>query len=165
MADSAAPASPPAVDLRRPGGPSAPQLDPWKIKPGEVRNPSGRRKGEVYISEAFRMLLAGVEPPENPAPVWAVAQNFLRALQDERLDGRLLALAMDRLEGKVPDRLEATVAQGVVFVPAARMEADAWTRLAQATLQPGSPALDAQIVETARELQAARVEEEEDEDG
>lgn len=142
---------------------TAPQLDPWKIKPGEVRNPTGRRKGEVYISEALRALLAGDEPPENPAPVWGVAQNFLRALQDERLDGRLLSLAMDRLEGKVPDKIEATVAQGVVLVPAAHLEVDAWTRLAQATLQAGTSAIDAQIVETARELQAARAEEEEDE--
>jgi len=146
---------------------TAPQLDPWKIKPGEVRNPSGRRKGEVYISEAFRMLLAGVEPPENPAPVWAVAQNFVRALLDERLDGRLLALAMDRLEGKVPDKLEATVAQGVVMVPAARMERQAWAELAQATLAAqGDPAgvLEAAVVKH-KELVAAAEEEDEDENG
>ena len=156
--------APPAPLATKPPRPQNAHLIP--VRPGEVRNPTGRAKGELYPSEVLRMLLRGVEPPENAPPVWSVAQNWVRAMQDERLDGRLLSLAMDRLEGKVPDRLEATVAQGVVFVPAARMEADAWTRLAQATLQPGSPALDAQIVETARELQAARVEEEEeDEDG
>lgn len=110
-------------------------LRPYHIKPGERLNPNGPRGNDLYISTALRRLLAGEKPPEDAPPVWSVAQNFLRALLDqERLDARLLGLAMDRLEGKVPDRLEATVAAGVVMVPVAQMERQAWEDLAAATM-------------------------------
>lgn len=36
----------------------------------------------------------------------------------------------------MPDRIEATVAQGVVFVPAQQMEGEAWCALSAATLAP-----------------------------
>ena len=123
-------------------------------QPGEVRNPTGRKKGEIMISEAVRMLARGEPVPDNPPPVWRIAQNVIRCLEAERLDSRLLSLVLDRLEGKVPDRLELAASAGVVLLPASRLEGAEWSQLARETMR--RHALEAEVIEPAapRELAA-----------
>lgn len=144
-----------------PVGAESPNPRPWLWQKGKSGNPGGRKRGEVFISEAVKVLLRG-DPPTSSAPVWDVAANVLRALRSERLDSRVLSLVLERLEGKVPDKLEATINQGVVLLPVGRLEADAWGRLASATLAPRDAAIDAEVVATARSLAAREAEPDED---
>jgi len=123
------------------------------FKPGQSGNPHGRAKGEVYISEAVRMLARGEAPPDSAAPVWRIAANVIRCLEAERLDSRLLSLVLDRLEGKVPDRLELNASAGVVLLPASRLEGAEWSLLARETMK--RHAIEAEVVaepRPAREL-------------
>ena len=71
------------------------------------------------------MLLRGDEPT-SAAPVWTVARRVIEALTSERIDSRTLALVLDRLEGKVPDRLELQTRGQVVLLPAGQLAGQAW---------------------------------------
>jgi hypothetical protein len=97
-------------------------------QPGVSGNPGGRKRGEVYLSEAIRALMRG-DPPASDAPVWSVARNVLAALLAERIDSRTLSIVLERLEGRVPDRVELTARAGVVLVPAERVSGAAWADL------------------------------------
>ena len=125
---------------------------PHLWKPGQSGNPAGRKKGEVMISEAVRALARGDTAPEDGPPVWKIAANVVRCLQEERLDSRLLNIVLDRLEGKVPDRLELNASAGVVLLPASRLEGAEWSLLARETMK--RHAIEAEVLEPgpAREL-------------
>lgn len=98
------------------------------------------------------MLARGDAPPDDPAPVWRIAANVIRCLEAERLDSRLLSLVLDRLEGKVPDKLELNASAGVVLLPASRLEGAEWSQLARETMR--RHAIEAEVIEPgpAREL-------------
>jgi hypothetical protein len=109
---------------------------------GQSGNPSGRKKGEVFVSEAVRMLLRGDEPTSD-APVWSVARNVLASLTADRLDSRTLSLVLERLEGKVPDRLEVQSRGQVVLLPAGQLTGQAWIDAVRSETGVELPALEA----------------------
>ena len=114
------------------------------FKPGDVPNPTGRKKGEVFLSEAIRVLMRGGDPTSNPdAPVWSVARNVLKALNDDRIDSKVLSIVLDRLEGKVPDRLEVQSRGQVVLLPAAQLTGQAWIDAVRSETGVELPALGA----------------------
>ena len=70
------------------------------FQPGQSGNPSGRPKGSVSMKAILRRKLAEAEA--------ASAEAIVDALIAEAKGGNLRAIAviLDRLEGKVPDKVE-----------------------------------------------------------
>ena len=150
--------------MANPAGFPATLRAPWER--GRSPNPGGRRKGELYISDAVRALLHG-EARRSAAPVWDVAENVVRCLKSTKLDSRLLGIVLDRTEGKVPEKVDVNVSAGVVVVPVARLELESWERLASAALSP-EPVIDAEVVAStvaALRERTAAVEDEDEEPG
>lgn len=81
----------------------APQLDPYKWKPGESGNPSGRPKKKP-ITEMYERIL---NDPENIA---ALEKAVNKALSKGQMAMVLQLREMtDRIEGKVTQPIEANV--------------------------------------------------------
>ena len=127
----------PATVVCRPGrGGNVPPIEHRFRKGQPSLNPGGRPRGGASISEALQVLVKGGSMPngEKRTKAWSIAERMLA--DAEAGDPRAQLLVLERTEGKVPvpaaEPREAS--QGVVLLPAARLEADAWARLAAATL-------------------------------
>ena len=79
--------------------PNPENLIPHQIKPGEVRNPKGRPKG-TGITDKLRKILDDNEGKGAQALADAI---YAAALSG---DPRIISIVLDRIEGKVTDRLE-----------------------------------------------------------
>jgi hypothetical protein len=80
----------------------APQLDPYKWKPGESGNPSGRPKKKP-ITELYERILS------NPDNLAHIEQATLRALKKGQMAMVLQLREMaERVEGKVTQPVEVT---------------------------------------------------------
>jgi hypothetical protein len=85
----------------------APQLDPYKFKPGQSGNPKGRPRRKTIPERMAELLeaesLDGVEVPEGCCVADVIARNIVvNACQGRFVFTKEL---IDRLEGKVPDRI------------------------------------------------------------
>ncbi len=82
-----------------------------RIKPGTVLNPKGRPKGALSLTAILREKLQEVPEGEKRTR----AEMLIDTLIDsaiERGDHKMLKECLDRIEGKVPDRLIAAVGSG-----------------------------------------------------
>jgi hypothetical protein len=92
----------------------ADHLEPYKWKKGESGNPLGRPKGEVNLSMRLRKQLLEALPDCKTDAV--KADLVILALVEEARSGNIQAIQMilDRLEGKVTDKVDVTGA-AVIF--------------------------------------------------
>lgn len=83
------------------------------VKPGEIRNPSGRPKDKKYISEALKELLA--KEPE-------LLREVVLAIVKQAKIGNVQAFKelTDRTEGKVADKIEGTENPVTIILKPAR---------------------------------------------
>jgi Family of unknown function (DUF5681) len=85
----------------------APQLDPYKFKPGQSGNPNGRPKRKTITERMAAIMeldsLEGVTVPEGQC----VGDVFARQVVIHACHGRFpyAKELLERLEGKVPDRI------------------------------------------------------------
>ena len=92
----------------------ADHLGEYKWKKGESGNPLGRPKGEVNLSMRLRKQL--LEELPNCKTDQVKADLVILALVEEARNGNIQAISMilDRLEGKVTDKVDVTGA-AVIF--------------------------------------------------
>ena len=102
---------------------------PWLWKPGESGNPAGGRKaGVVYPTEALtRYVGTGELPPPPLTPAWKIAKAITE--RAETGDPRAVTVVLDRIDGKVPERVQVGLIQGVTLLPSDQLEPELWGKL------------------------------------
>ena len=102
---------------------------PWLWKPGESGNPSGVRKpGVIFPTEALtRYVGTGELPPPPLTPAWRIAKAITE--RAETGDPRAVTVVLDRVDGKVPERVQVGLIQGVTLLPSDQLEPELWGRL------------------------------------
>ena len=94
---------------------------------GQSGNPAGRPPGTGPTEALVTYTLTGQLPPQPWTPAWKIAKS----LADRASEGvpRVAALVLDRVDGKVPDRVQVGLLQGVTLLPSDQLDAETWGRL------------------------------------
>ena len=98
---------------------------PWQ--PGQSGNPAGRPSG-VYPTDALvRHVVTGELPPPPRTPAWEIAAAITQRAATG--DPRAVTVVLDRVDGKVPERVQVGLIQGVTLLPSDQLEPELWGKL------------------------------------
>ena len=99
---------------------------PWT--PDTRPEANGRKPGVIYPTEALtRYVGTGELPPPPLTPAWRIAKAITE--RAETGDPRAVTVVLDRVDGKVPERVQVGLIQGVTLLPSDQLEPELWGRL------------------------------------
>ena len=100
---------------------------PQWYKPGQTGNPSGRPPGTGPTEALTSYVYTGKLPDPPLTPAWTIAKAITQ--RAETGDPRAVTVVLDRVDGKVPDRVQVGLLQGVTLLPSDQLDAETWGRL------------------------------------